>query len=109
VSRAVRETRKGNRVKISFWVSEELSVEFDKARNGRQVELSDVMRTAMLDFIHRHKQETGTDDSSLLLARKVFRTILSSMSPKLILEEVLTLLTSKEVEETLEIHRSRDV
>lgn len=107
--RAVRETRNGNRSKISFWVSEELANLFDAATEARQVDISDVMRTAMLDFVTRHKQETESDDSAMLLARKVFRTILSTMSPAIVLEEVLTLLTSKEVDAILERHRSRDV
>ena len=93
--------------RIGFWAKKELARRFREAADARGVELSDVLRNAMLAFVIQYEQEkaSGPKAKKQALARRMFRVLLSVMDPKKVLEEVLALLPSREVDKIINAHR----
>jgi hypothetical protein len=94
-------------VRLGAWVREELVDEFKKIAVGKQIDMSDVIRNAIQSFVSQSREESSTarGGKENKLARRIFRVLLTTMSPKDVLEDCLRLIPAHQVDQLIAKHR----
>ncbi len=98
----VRETSSGRTIRITVWVREELAKRFDEIVERKQLDKSDVLRSAIESFVALDNEErTGMRRKEKLLAQRVFRMLLGVLGPKEVLADVLKMMTRREADNVI--------
>lgn len=104
---AKRHTADGTQVRLSVWVREELAIKFDEIVARKQLDKSDVLRSAIEAFVALDEEErNGRNRKDRLLAQRIFRILIGVIGPKEILSDVLKLMTKREADRVIEKIRS---
>ena len=91
------------------WVRADLARSFKEAAMRQQVDMSGVIRNAIVSFVAQDREEramaASRNGKEKKLARRMFRVLLGVMSPKEVLEDVLKLVPAHQVDKILKLHR----